>query len=995
MKRRLLTLSACVLSVISTTKLSAQCTPPLNQTVTATASSVSCNGSTTINVGSTEPGVFYALRNDADNSVIQGMIAGTGFPMSIGTGPLSTPTTFNVLASRTTGALDFDGVDDYVNIPTVDFSAGSTMAIEMWIKPFDITTNTYYELVRQQSVGGIDFLVAFQGNGTILSFGLNTTVGGYTELDVPITASSYVDGNWHHVAAVYDGVKRYIYVDGSLIGADTKSGNVTYTALTLQIGNYALGSEYYKGQMDELSFWNIAKSNTEVATDMYTCLSGVESGLLRAYHFDDGYGSAILSDVVAGNNGVLLNMDPTSDWVKGTSVCSTCNLEMASTPTVTILTTPTNVAGTYVSPTVNHTDGTTQSYDDGCNALGRIQDGVGGNVLGNTIMIQTVNSSVYSVNPEGYIYGRRKYKVSPTSDGPCKLVMYFTQEDFNDYNANAPSFLSLPTSPADPNIDNIRLATELGGVHTISAPLGAALTWSGSYWIFSVSVNNLSGAQFYVMTMPNCNGITVSNLSTSNILPDAVTANWTSVITTPAWGWYGLQYREVGAPSWVDAGTANNPATSRVVSSLTPNTNYELQIRRHCSSQSTGPWSSSVLFTTLNAGCDSPMTFNTPTATSTSVTLTWTAIAGAAWYEFQYRVVGAPAWSSAGTLGGAATSKTKTGLTAGTNYEFRGRTFCPNGTPSPWSTIATVSTPAASGCALPPGIFTTNITSSSANMNWTPIVDAAWFEFRYRETGAPLWTSLGTLGGAATVKVLSGLTDATQYDFQARTFCANGLPSAWSLTTQFTTGSVPCELPPAISVQSFTNTSVTVQWPTVSGAGWFEFRYKESASGTWLSAGTLGGASTIKVKTGLTPATQYDFQAKTYCNSSVSSAWSSTLQFTTAAAIVVQEDGTVLFVDEKGETIGTGDESTLAGIQEEVLTSLDVVVYPNPTDNIITIQLSTDEAELVVYNAIGKVTYQGDVRSGDQISLRDVESGVYFFEFKTQETAIVKRVVKK
>lgn len=709
-------------------------------------------------------------------------------------------------------------------------------------------------------------------------------------------------------------------------------------------------------------------------------------------------GPVYTTNLSAGSNNITFDLVKAGDCVfsSNTGNCGPDN-NAFTTPTITITNpTPTNSLGTYPSMLVDHTDGTTQSYDfDFCTAVGKITDAAGGNVLGNTTMSATINSSIL-INPDAFVYVRRGFQVSPTSDGEMDLVMYFTQEDFNDYNSNATNFLSLPTSGdnSDPNIQFIRLATVIGGSYTISTPLGSGLWWNGSFWEFTVTVPTVAGAEFYAMTMPNCNGITVSNLAATNIQPDAVTATWTSTVTSPTWGWYGLQYREIGAPIWTSLGSVNDGLTSRFFNGLTPNTDYEVQIQRFCSSQSKGPWSSSVLFTTTNADCNNPMVFNTPTATSNAVTLTWPAVAGAGWYEVEYRVVGAGSWIGTGTTTG--TSKLITGLTSSTNYEFRGRTFCPGGTPSAWSTLATATTNAGTGCSLPPVLSTGTITGTTAQITWPSVVGAAWYEFRYKQSASPTWISAGTLGSAATSKTLNGLTSSTQYDFQARTYCSNGIPSAWSSTTQFTTtGSLACETPPAIALQGVTNVSATIQWPSVPGAAWFEFRYKESSSGTWISAGTLGGASTTKVLNGLNPSTQYDFSAKSFCSSSSFSAWSGILQFTTAAAMVVIDNGTDAEVDQREEEIIENTETQSAGINNIELANFEVTVYPNPTEDKINILLTLEEADLIVYNAVGMIIYNKKVSNGDQISLRDVQSGVYFFEFITRENKIVKRIVKK
>lgn len=229
---------------------------------------------------------------------------------------------FAIQAGRRGEGLHFDGVNDFVSIPVLNLSSSNKLTIEAWIKPTNITANTYYEIVRQD--GNLDWLFSFQNNGTILSFGLNTT-NGYSELDVPITASDYTDGNWHHVAAVYDGATRKIYRDGVLIGSDVKTGNITFTGTMQHIGRWPLGSEYFNGTMDEVRLWNVARSCSDLRSTMSRELVGNESGLRAYYNFNQAMansnnsGATTLNDLTSNAfNGTLNNFaltGSTSNWV--------------------------------------------------------------------------------------------------------------------------------------------------------------------------------------------------------------------------------------------------------------------------------------------------------------------------------------------------------------------------------------------------------------------------------------------------------------------------------------------------------------------------------------------------------------------------------------------------------------------------------------------------------------------------------------------------------
>jgi hypothetical protein len=162
------------------------------------------------------------------------------------------------------GGLSFNGTNQTVSIPhSSSIKPTSQITISAWVKPTNITTNTYYEIYRKEETDR--HLLAFQGNGTILGFGI-TTGSVYAELDVSITAGDYTDGNWHHIVATYDGSVKKIYSDGVLIGSANASGAIGATGTaTAYIGSLGNSSEFFNGLIDEVRLYNRALSNSEVS----------------------------------------------------------------------------------------------------------------------------------------------------------------------------------------------------------------------------------------------------------------------------------------------------------------------------------------------------------------------------------------------------------------------------------------------------------------------------------------------------------------------------------------------------------------------------------------------------------------------------------------------------------------------------------------------------------------------------------------------------------
>ena len=70
-------------------------------------------------------------------------------------------------------------------------------------------------------------------------------------------------------------------------------------------------------------------------------------------------------------------------------------------------------------------------------------------------------------------------------------------------------------------------------------------------------------------------------------------------------------------------------------------------------------------------------------------------------------------------------------------------------------------------------------------------------------------------------------------------------------------------------------------------------------------------------------------------------------------------------------------------------------VYPNPTNNLVTINFAGSGAELTVYDLQGKVVLKDSIQNHEIISLENFERGVYLFNFKNGQGQSIQRVVKQ
>lgn len=86
-------------------------------------------------------------------------------------------------------------------------------------------------------------------------------------------------------------------------------------------------------------------------------------------------------------------------------------------------------------------------------------------------------------------------------------------------------------------------------------------------------------------------------------------------------------------------------------------------------------------------------------------------------------------------------------------------------------------------CAVPSGLVTSSITTSSANISWSAVSGAVSYNVQFRAVGGSTWTSGNVTSTAAS---LSGLSAATAYEWQVQTVCSSS-SSAFSSSATFTT----------------------------------------------------------------------------------------------------------------------------------------------------------------------------------------------------------------
>ncbi|MES2287103.1 MAG: fibronectin type III domain-containing protein [Bacteroidota bacterium] len=162
----------------------------------------------------------------------------------------------------------------------------------------------------------------------------------------------------------------------------------------------------------------------------------------------------------------------------------------------------------------------------------------------------------------------------------------------------------------------------------------------------------------------------------------------------------------------------------------------------------------------------------------TSATLNWTAVSGANSYTVKYKQTSSSTWT---TISSSTTSKSISGLTASTSYQFQVQAVCSSA--GALSALAAFTTTApSSACGTPVGLLSNSITSNSATLSWAAVIGASSYNVQYKAVSASAWT---TITSTTTSKLINGLIASTSYHFQVQAVCSN--TGVYSSSVSFTT----------------------------------------------------------------------------------------------------------------------------------------------------------------------------------------------------------------
>ena len=197
-------------------------------------------------------------------------------------------------------SLQFDGVDDYVDLGDIIDVTSRDFTIEMLVLYAGSTKERFQLFItNKQNTDNYRFIIEVRPDGTISIYS-RTTVERLSDSSYKLTINKV-----YFLSFVRQDNKWHIFVDGEHVDTiEGQSGNIGSNSRWSLGARYGTSDYFFNGVLDEVRIWNRALFEPEIKKYMYKQLTGKEPGLVAYYCCEEG--GSILQDYTGnGHDGTI------------------------------------------------------------------------------------------------------------------------------------------------------------------------------------------------------------------------------------------------------------------------------------------------------------------------------------------------------------------------------------------------------------------------------------------------------------------------------------------------------------------------------------------------------------------------------------------------------------------------------------------------------------------------------------------------------------------
>ena len=212
---------------------------------------------------------------------------------------LVTVTVSNPSGSDTDSAILLNGTNQYASASSdvAGFDISNAISIEAWIYPTGSNCDGNIVVKAYSYYLYCDTGILYYAMASTSSNTTSTSTG----LTIPVN-------QWSHVAltrAASTNVTN-IYVDGNLLYSGNASGagsSALYNSpYNFNIGARDAGAKFFEGQIDEVKLWSVARSQSQIQTDLKTYGGSLSDNLVAYYDFNELSGTKLFNRSTGGSS---------------------------------------------------------------------------------------------------------------------------------------------------------------------------------------------------------------------------------------------------------------------------------------------------------------------------------------------------------------------------------------------------------------------------------------------------------------------------------------------------------------------------------------------------------------------------------------------------------------------------------------------------------------------------------------------------------------------
>ena len=172
------------------------------------------------------------------------------------------------------GALETDGLDDYVEIPpALDLALANRFTLALWFRAASNDQSQKYLLSR--NAPGAQYAIIYEYVDDSIEFFAGGSFAG--DDPRPGSAMPLTDTDWHHIAYTYDGVTLTGYIDGEVIVSNPRAFSLRFFESSWYLGAANPQANHVAGALDDVRIYNFALTAEEI--------SELAGGVVKATRF--------------------------------------------------------------------------------------------------------------------------------------------------------------------------------------------------------------------------------------------------------------------------------------------------------------------------------------------------------------------------------------------------------------------------------------------------------------------------------------------------------------------------------------------------------------------------------------------------------------------------------------------------------------------------------------------------------------------------------------